>query len=100
MNLLRLLAWRSRGRQPARKSVQSPNRRLGKGLLLLERLLVPEEPAPATTLMDLTMLVIGGGTGRTAAEYRRLFEEAGFEMIRVVPTGTPRFLFEAKPKLP
>jgi len=69
-------------------------------LLLLERLLVPEEPAPATTLMDLTMLVIGGGTGRTAAEYRRLFEEAGFEMIRVVPTGTPRFLFEAKPKLP
>jgi ubiquinone/menaquinone biosynthesis C-methylase UbiE len=68
-------------------------------LLLLERLLVPEEPAPATTLLDLTMLVIGGGTGRSAMEYRHLFHEAAFEMTRVVPTGTPRSLFEAKPRV-
>jgi len=75
-----------------RRSISSRGR-----LLLLERLLVPEEPAPATAFLDLMMLVIGGGTGRSAAEYRRLFEKAGFEMIRVVSTGTQRSLFEAKP---
>ena len=65
-------------------------------LLLLERLLVPEEPAPQSVFMDLQMLVIGGGTGRSAAEYRQLLGAAGFELVRVLPTGTPRSIFEAR----
>jgi hypothetical protein len=66
-------------------------------LLLLERLLVPGEPAPASVFLDLTMHLVGGGTGRSAAEYQRLFEKAGFRMLRVVPTGTQRSIFEAMP---
>lgn len=65
-------------------------------LLLLERLLVPEEPAPQSVFMDLQMLVIGGGTGRSAGEYRQLLAAAGFELVRVLPTGTPRSVFEAR----
>jgi SAM-dependent methyltransferase len=67
-------------------------------LLIIERLLVPEEPAPASVLMDLQMLVIGGGTGRSAAEYRALLEAAGYELVRVIPTGTVRHIFEARPR--
>lgn len=66
-------------------------------LLLIERLLVPEEPAPQSVFMDLQMLVIGGGTGRSAAEYRTLLAAAGFELARVLPTGTARSVFEARP---
>jgi SAM-dependent methyltransferase len=66
-------------------------------LLLIERLLVPEEPAPQSVFMDLQMLVIGGGTGRSAAEYRQLLGAAGFELARVLPTGTARSIFEARP---
>lgn len=66
-------------------------------LLVFERLLEPEKPAPGSTLLDLQMLVIGGGAGRSAAEYRRLFEASGLELARIVPTGSPRSIFEARP---
>ena len=66
-------------------------------VLLIERLLEPEQPAPPTAFLDLQMLVIGGGTGRSAAEYRRLLAAAGFELVRVIPTGTARSIFEARP---
>jgi len=65
-------------------------------LLLIERLLVPEEPAPQSVFMDLQMLVIGGGTGRSAAEYRKILGAAGLELVRVLPTGTARSIFEAR----
>jgi hypothetical protein len=38
---------------------------------------------------DLNMLVSTGGRERTEAEYRRLFEAAGFELSKIIPTGTP-----------
>ncbi len=66
-------------------------------LLLLERLVVPDEPAPPTAFLDLAMLVFSGGTGRSEPEYRRLLTAARFELIRVVGTGTQRSIFEAKP---
>lgn len=66
-------------------------------LLLIERALAPEEPAPASSLLDLQMLVIGGGTGRSAAEYRAILAAGGFELVRVHPTGTARSVFEARP---
>ena len=66
-------------------------------LLVLERLLEPERPAPPSAFMDLQMLVIGGGTGRSEPEYRSLLRAAGFELQRVIPTGTSRSVFEARP---
>ncbi len=66
-------------------------------LLVLERLLEPEKPAPQSAFMDLQMLVIGGGTGRSEPEYRSLFHASGFELARVIPTGTARSIFEARP---
>ncbi|HET8851849.1 MAG TPA: methyltransferase [Ktedonobacteraceae bacterium] len=53
----------------------------GGRLLLIERRLVPEEPASPMAFLDLMMLVVGGGTGRSEVEYRRLLAEAGFELI-------------------
>ena len=69
----------------------------GGRLLLLERMLEPDRPAPRSSLMDLQMLVIGGGTGRSREEYRRILAAAGFELARVIPTGTERSIFEARP---
>jgi hypothetical protein len=38
-------------------------------------------------LIDLNMLVMtSGGRERTEAEYRALFEKAGFKLTRIVPT--------------
>lgn len=66
-------------------------------LLLVERLLMPEKPASPEAFLDLLMLVGGGGTGRSAAEYGRLLAEAGFTLSRTFPTGTPRSIAEARP---
>lgn len=69
----------------------------GGRLLLVERRLVPEEPASPMAFLDLMMLVVGGGTGRSEVEYRRLLAEAGFELIQVVSTKTDVSIFEARP---
>ncbi len=38
-------------------------------------------------LLDMHMLVMSpGGKERTEAEYRTLFEAAGFQLTRIVPT--------------
>ena len=66
-------------------------------LLVIERLLEPDKPAPQSAFLDLQMAVIGGGTGRSEAEVRGLFEAAGFDLARVVPTGTARSIFEGRP---
>lgn len=66
-------------------------------LLLFERVLVPEEPPPFATFLDLHMLVIGGGSGRSAAEFRNILSPARFELSRVVPTRSPRSVVEATP---
>jgi hypothetical protein len=43
------------------------------------------------------MLLAGGGTGRSKKEYQKLLADSGFDLIRVIPTGTQRSIFEAKP---
>ena len=47
--------------------------------------------------LDLHMLVLLGARERTAAEYSVLFEAAGFELVRVVPTPTGPSIVEAVP---
>lgn len=45
---------------------------------------------------DMEMLVQAGARERTAAEYRKLYEQAGFRLTRVVPTASPMSLIEGK----
>lgn len=67
-------------------------------LLLVETIV----PAPGTShfakLSDLEMLVVVGAKERTVDEYSRLFERAGFRLIRVVPTTEPASILEAAPE--
>ncbi len=49
-------------------------------------------------LTDLEMLVMtSGGRERTEIEFRKLLANAGFELLKVTPTSSPLFLFEARP---
>ena len=59
-----------------------------KGKILVAEQVIPPGNEPFTgKLLDLTMLVITpGGRERTEAEYRALFEKAGFKLTRIVPT--------------
>jgi hypothetical protein len=71
-------------------------------LLVIERVL-PErlEAGPAALRLaglDLQMLLLTpGGRERTEGQYRALLGEAGFELRRVVATGSPFSLLEAVP---
>jgi hypothetical protein len=38
---------------------------------------------------DVNMLVCTGGRQRSEAEFRRLYDAAGFRLTRIVPTQTP-----------
>jgi len=48
--------------------------------------------------LDLVMLLIPGGKERTEDEYRTLFGRAGFELTRVIPTGTEVSIIEGTKK--
>jgi hypothetical protein len=64
-------------------------------LLLVEMVIPPDNrPSPAQA-MDLNMLVMHGGRERTAEEYRRLLQAAGFQLERVIPTHSPFSVIEA-----
>ena len=47
-------------------------------------------------MLDLEMLVVAAGGGRTADEYAELLCSAGFRFIRVVPTVGPTSIVEAE----
>jgi hypothetical protein len=49
-------------------------------------------------ILDLEMLVMPGGRERTEQEFRALFDRAGFDLTRIVPTPSPLSVVEAKPK--
>ena len=54
---------------------------------------------PAAIRMDLHMMLLLGGTERTAAEFEMLLKRTGFRMECVAPTGSPAGLgvIEAMP---
>jgi len=56
-------------------------------LLIVESVIPPGNEPFMGKFLDLTMLVIPGGKERTEAEYRTLFESAGFRLTRIVPTA-------------
>jgi hypothetical protein len=59
----------------------------GKKLLLIERVIAPRGAPDFAAFTDLSMLVLFGGRERTEAEFRALFEAAGFMLTRVIPTS-------------
>lgn len=69
------------------------------GRVLLIESVIPtgNEPGMAQ-IIDLEMLVMPGGKERTEAEFRALFDRAGFTLTRIVPTKSPMSVVEAKPK--
>lgn len=55
-------------------------------LLLVEALIPPRNEPSFGKFLDLEMLVMAGGCERTEAEYRVLFEAAGFHLTKVITT--------------
>jgi ubiquinone/menaquinone biosynthesis C-methylase UbiE len=65
-------------------------------LLVVESVIPPGNEPFHGKFLDLVMLLIPGGKERTENEYRTLFERAGFELTRIVPTGTEVSIVEGK----
>lgn len=66
-------------------------------LLIFETVLPPGNEPSLGKIGDVVMMVMTGGRERTEGEFRRLLEEAGLEMTRVVPTTTLTSIIEARP---
>ena len=68
------------------------------GRLVVIEQVVPADLSPHMVhLMDLNMLVMTGGLERTEREYAELFERAGYQLTRAVPTASPFHVIEARP---
>jgi ubiquinone/menaquinone biosynthesis C-methylase UbiE len=65
-------------------------------LLVIESVIPPGNEPFHGKFLDLVMLLIPGGKERTEAEYRALFERAGFELTRIVPTGSEVSIVEGR----
>ena len=65
------------------------------GKLLVVEMVIPEGNTPSLgKFLDLEMLLLLHSYERTEAEYRALFERAGFKLTRIVPTPSPHSVIE------
>jgi ubiquinone/menaquinone biosynthesis C-methylase UbiE len=67
----------------------------GTKLAMIEVVIPPPGVPSFGKLLDLEMLVMAGGRERTEDEYRRLLDEAGFELRRVIGMQAPQSIIEA-----
>ena len=65
-------------------------------LLVFDALLVPEAP-PWAFWLDVHMMILQDGKERTPDEFAELRAEAGFELVRALPTQSPVAILEARP---
>jgi len=63
-------------------------------LILVEAVVPPGSDFHFSKFMDLNMLVMTGGRERTATEFRKLYEDSGFRLTRIVPTESPFSVIE------
>ncbi len=70
--------------------------RAGSTLLLVEFVIPDHDREFIGKWADMEMLVQVAARERTADEYRKLYEQAGFQLTRVVPTAGPISLVEGK----
>jgi hypothetical protein len=66
-------------------------------LLVVEGVVPPGNEPSVSKFFDLAMMVLPGGMERTAEEYRRRYEAAGFRLSRIVPTRTWVSVIEGEP---
>jgi hypothetical protein len=65
------------------------------GRVLVVEMVLPQGNEPSMgKLLDLEMLLFLPGCERTEAEYRALFDKAGLELSRVLPTPSPFSIIE------
>jgi len=65
---------------------------------LVERIVPETAEYSFTKWIDLHMLAYFGGQERTAGEYRRLLEDAGFEVEQIIPTDAGIDLIVSRPR--
>jgi hypothetical protein len=65
-------------------------------VVLLEAVIPPGNQPDFGKLIDLEMMLMPGGRERTAEEFASLFDRAGFELARIVPTDSPLSVVEAR----
>src|ERR1700722_11439878 len=73
--------------------------RAGRGkthVLLVESVVAPGNEPHFAKWLDLEMLLLPGGKERTEADFAKLFEGAGFKLMRVVPTKGALSVIEAE----
>ncbi len=68
----------------------------GATLLLVERVITEDDDGSIAKWTDMEMLIINSGRERTATEYRRLLDESGFRLTRVVDTASRFSIVEAR----
>jgi len=69
--------------------------RPGGTLLVMDRVIAPGDAADPNKFVDLEMLVLThGGRERTQLEFQGLLDQAGFDLVRVVPTRGPISVIE------
>jgi SAM-dependent methyltransferase len=64
-------------------------------LLIIERVVAPDQRSAEAKLFDINMLVTVGGRERTEQEHRALLAHAGFALTRMFPTSSPLTIIEA-----
>jgi hypothetical protein len=68
----------------------------GTTVALVECVIPPHDRDYLAKSMDLAMLIYNAGRERTADEYRNLVQQAGFHLIRIVPTASQFSIVEAE----
>jgi hypothetical protein len=66
----------------------------GGRVLVAEQVLLPGKQMSTSKLIDLQLMVVLSGRMRYEAEHRRLFEDAGLQLLRAWPTHTPYTILE------
>jgi hypothetical protein len=84
--------------EKATRILKNVHRAMGRDgrLLVVEGVILPGNDPAFGKLLDLHMMVVPGGKERTEAEYRKLFEGAGFRLTRIVPTKAEVSVVEGK----
>ena len=66
-------------------------------LLIIEGVLPEDHKDPRAATLDLIMLTVTGGRERTATNFEKLLQRAGWGLNRVVETASPMRIVEAVP---
>ncbi|MFJ4143015.1 methyltransferase [Pseudomonas sp. NPDC089734] len=87
------------GDEEALKILENSRQALEKGgeLFIVDQVIDPTRESPLTRLSDIEMLLFGSGKERTAEEFTRLLERAGFMLEAICETATPFSIIQATP---